>query len=147
MADRQRFLATAVPLPSAAASYLLPSCAEKLLGSPGTACPTALLLLGKPGCSPWRAGAAGDSCGSRTLRAGLQLLGMGSRRRGSPLRQAPSLGLQVTCFQRLMLERVNINQKRPNSECFQKILDFAGLEKVKSALSAGAVQPFHPLSS
>lgn len=37
--------------------------------------------------------------------------------------------------------------KWPNPECFQKLLEFAGLEKVKSALSAGAVQPFHPLCS
>lgn len=115
--------------PAAAASYFLPLCAEKLLGSPGTACPAALLLLGKLGCSPGRAGAAGASCGSRTRRAGLRLLGMGSRRRGSPLRQAPSLRLQVTCSLCLMLESVDINQNGQMLNIFKNSWSLLVLKK------------------
>ena len=118
----------------------------------GQSCPTAQLQQPAPGLprdsQPQGPAPAGDAgllptegrgCrrhyGSRALRSGLWLLRMGSRRHCGPLRQAPTLALQVTCFQFLVLDTVNT--KSPGV-CWSR--------KVKSALSAGAVQAFHPLS-
>lgn len=56
------------------------------------------------------------------------------------------LALQVTCFQCLMLDWVNINQMATSWK-FYKTPGVCWSQKVKRALSAGAVQPFHPLSS